>query len=189
VQRLKERQSVLVMVGERLAVCTVMGFHDGRAVLRTTERQAGGPMPEFSEDAQLTFEHGPNLVMLNGTLEHGFAEGELLFGVSDGVQVPPRRRDTRRRLRLPVTLVLPGGEERRARTTDVSSRGLGVEGVGHAEMGEVLGVRLSLPDGGLLVATGSVVRITADGTALLLESFQEGSRDQLAQVALHGTVG
>jgi hypothetical protein len=179
VQRLKERQSVLVMVGERLAVCTVMGFHDGRAVLRTTERQAGGPMPEFSEDAQLTFEHGPNLVMLNGTLEHGFAEGELLFGVSDGVQVPPRRRDTRRRLRLPVTLVLPGGEERRARTTDVSSRGLG----------EVLGVRLSLPDGGLLVATGSVVRITADGTALLLESFQEGSRDQLAQVALHGTVG
>ena len=86
-QRLKERQQVLVMVGERMAVCTVLGFHDGKAVLRTTERQRGGPMPEFSDDAQLTFEYGPNLVMLNGTLEHGFTEGDLIFSVSDGVQV------------------------------------------------------------------------------------------------------
>ena len=74
-QRLKERQSVLVMVGERMAVCTLAGFSDGAAVLVLTERQRGGPMPDFSPDAQLTFEYGPNLVMLNGTLQP--VEGEL----------------------------------------------------------------------------------------------------------------
>jgi transcriptional antiterminator Rof (Rho-off) len=186
VQRLKERQSVLIMVGERMAVCTVLGFHDGSAVLRTTERQRGGPMPSFSDDAQLTFEHGPNLVMLNGTLEHGFSPGDLIFSVSDGVQIPPRRRDTRRRLRLPVTLRLPSGEERRCRTTDVSARGLGVEGTDHAGVGEGLGVRLELPDGEVVVATASVVRMTEKATALQIEGFEEGSRERLGRLVLRG---
>jgi hypothetical protein len=186
VQRLKERQQVLVMVGERMAVCTVLGFHDGKAVLRTTERQRGGPMPEFSDDAQLTFEYGPNLVMLNGTIEHGFTEGDLIFSVSDGVQVPPRRRDTRRRLRLPVTVTLPDGEERRCRTTDVSARGLGIEGTDHAAVGEEVTVRLPLPDGDVIVGIASVVRITEGATALLIEAFEAGSRDRLGRLALRG---
>src|SRR5688500_18993335 len=119
------------MVGERMAVCTVAGFYDGAAVLNLTERQRGGPMPDFSPDAQLTFEYGPNLVMLNGTLQRGETEEHLLFSVSDGVQVPPRRRDSRRRARLPVTLRLPSGEEREGRTVDVSATGLSVEGADH----------------------------------------------------------
>ena len=52
----KARQALLVMVGERMAVCTLAGFSDGAAVLVLTERQRGGPMPDFSPDAQLTFE-------------------------------------------------------------------------------------------------------------------------------------
>ena len=98
---------MLVMVGERMAVCTLAGFSDGAAVLVLTERQRGGPMPDFSPDAQLTFEYGPNLVMLNGTLQRGLSAKELLFSVSDGVQVPPRRRDTRLRARLSVTCACP----------------------------------------------------------------------------------
>jgi hypothetical protein len=177
---------VLVMVGERMAVCTVLGFHDGSAVLRTTERQRGGPMPEFSADAQLTFEHGPNLVMLNGTLKHGFSPGDLIFSVNDGVQVPPRRRDTRRRLRLPVTLTRPDGEERRSRTTDVSARGLGVEGTDHAAVGEEVGVRLELAVGEVVVAIASVVRMTEGATALRIEGFEEGSQDRLGRFVLRG---
>ena len=133
---------MLVMVGERMAVCTLAGFSDGAAVLVLTERQRGGPMPDFSPDAQLTFEYGPNLVMLNGTLQRGLSAKELLFSVSDGVQVPPRRRDTRLRARLSVTVRLPSGEERETYTADVSATGMGVEGTDLAEAGEELGVRL-----------------------------------------------
>jgi hypothetical protein len=184
VQRLKERQSVLVMVGERMAVCTLAGFTDGAAVLVLTERQRGGPMPEFSPDAQLTFEYGPNLVMLNGTLQRGFSSKELLFSVSDGVQVPPRRRDSRLRTRLAVKLRLPSGEEHESFTADVSATGLGVEGSDHAVAGEELGVQLTLPDGTSVVATTSVVRIAGDVTALKIDRFEEGSRDRLGRFVL-----
>lgn len=183
-QRLKERQSVLVMVGERMAVCTLAGFTDGSAVLVLTDRQRGGPMPEFSPDAQLTFEYGPNLVMLNGTLQRGFSSKELLFSVSDGVQVPPRRRDSRLRTRLAVTLRLPSGDERESFTADVSATGLGVEGTDLAEAGEELGVRLTLPDGTAVVATTSVVRIAGPVTALRIERFEDGSRDRLGRFVL-----
>jgi hypothetical protein len=184
VQRLKERQSVLVMVGERMAVCTLAGFTDGAAVLVLTNRQRGGPMPEFSPDAQLTFEYGPNLVMLNGTLQRGFSSKELLFSVSDGVQVPPRRRDSRLRTRLAVVLRLPSGEERESFTADVSATGLGVEGSDLAVAGEEIGVRLTLPDGTAVVATTSVVRIAGEVTALKIERFEEGSRDRLGRFVL-----
>jgi hypothetical protein len=184
VQRLKERQSVLVMVGERMAVCTLAGFSDGAAVLVLTERQRGGPMPDFSPDAQLTFEYGPNLVMLNGTLQRGLSAKELLFSVSDGVQVPPRRRDTRLRARLSVTVRLPSGEERETYTADVSATGMGVEGTDLAEAGEELGVRLTLPDGTAVAATTSVVRVTGSVTALKIERFEEGSRDRLGRFVL-----
>ena len=90
-QRLKDGQSVLVMVQEKMALCTLTGFSDGAAVLLIGKRQHGGPMPDYSTDAQLTFESGPNLVMLNGIIERR-GEDELLFSVRDGVQVPPRRR-------------------------------------------------------------------------------------------------
>src|SRR5215218_90946 len=151
------------MVGERMAVCTLAGFSDGAAVLVLTERQRGGPMPEFSPDAQMTFEYGPNLVMLNGTLRRGLTDRDFVFSVSDGVQVPPRRRDTRLRVRLPVTVTLPSGEERATYTSDVSARGLGVEGTDHGARGDRLEVRLQLPgDEGPLVVTTSVVRIAGD---------------------------
>jgi hypothetical protein len=163
------------MVGERMAVCTLAGFTDGSAVLVLTDRQRGGPMPEFSPDAQLTFEYGPNLVMLNGTLQRGFSSKELLFSVSDGVQVPPRRRDSRLRTRLAVTLRLPSGDERESFTADVSATGLGVEGTG---------VRLTLPDGTAVVATTSVVRIAGPVTALRIERFEDGSRDRLGRFVL-----
>jgi hypothetical protein len=182
-QRLEEGQSVLVMVQEKMALCTLTGFSDGAAVLLIGERQHGGPMPDHAPDAQMTFESGPNLVMLNGILNRRGAD-ELLFSVTDGVQVPPRRRDSRLRTRLPVRLRLPSGEEREGFTADVSATGLGVEGDDHAGAGEQLGVRLALPDGTTVVATTSVVRVAGPVTALRIESFEEGSRDRLSDYVL-----
>lgn len=182
-QRLRERQSVLVMVGDRMAVCTLAGFADGKAVLVLTERQRGGPMPEFSADAQLTFEHGPNLVMLNGTLERGGTGNELRFSVSDGVQVPPRRKDSRLRARLPVAVRLPDGEERDTHTVDVSATGLGVRG-DLGPVGAQIAVRMTLPDRTEVAASTVVVRVAGDVTALRIERIETGSRDRLGRYVL-----
>jgi len=120
----------------------------------------------------------------HGTLQRGLSAKELLFSVSDGVQVPPRRRDTRLRARLSVTVRLPSGEERETYTADVSATGMGVEGTDLAEAGEELGVRLTLPDGTAVAATTSVVRVTGSVTALKIERFEEGSRDRLGRYVL-----
>ena len=66
----------------------------------------------------------------------------------------------------------------------MSATGLGVEGSDHAQAGEQLGVRLTLPDGTTVVATTSVVRIAGPVTALKIESFEEGSRDRLSDYVL-----
>jgi PilZ domain-containing protein len=182
-QRLKEGQSVLVMVQEKMALCTLTGFSDGAAVFLIGKRQHGGPMPEHAPDAQITFESGPNLVMLNGVLERRGGD-ELLFSVSDGVQVPPRRRDSRLRTRLPVRIRVPSGEEREGFTADLSATGMGLEGTDHAQPGQQLGIRLELPDGTTVVATTSVVRIAGPVTALKIETFEEGSRDRLSDYVL-----
>jgi hypothetical protein len=174
-QRLEQGQSVLVMVGERMAVCTLTAFSGGAAVLTPTGRQRGGPMPEFSPDCQITFEYGPNLVMLNGTLQRGDLEDDLEFRVSDGVQVPPRRRDSRLSVRCAVTLRLPSGEERETHTVDISATGLGVEGADHARAGAEVGVRFTLPEGRTVAATTSVVRASGNVTALKFDRFEEGS--------------
>jgi hypothetical protein len=183
-QRLEVGQSVLVMVGQRLAVCRLTGFADGAAVLTPTERQRGGPMPEFSPDAQLTFEHGPNLVMLNGTLRRDDEGTDLVFAVSDGVQVPPRRRDSRVQVELPVVVQPASGEPQETTTTDVSATGLGVKGTGHGEQGNVVGVRLTLADETVIAVRATVVRVIGEVTALRIESFEEGSAEPLRRYVL-----
>ena len=123
-------------------------------------------MPDFSPDAQLTFEYGPNLVMLNGTLQRGLSAKELLFSVSDGVQVPPRRRDTRLRARLSVTVPaavrrgardLHGGRER--------DRAWASRGPISRRQGRSSACGSTLPDGTAVAATTSVVRVTGSVTA------------------------
>jgi hypothetical protein len=183
-QRLVVGQSVLVQVGHRLAVCTLTGFADGAAVLTPTERQKGGPMPEFSDDAQLTFEHGSRLVMLNGTLQHDEVGPDLIFSVRDGVQLPPRRRDSRAQVALPAVVATAAGEERQAQTTDVSATGMGIEGTGHGRAGDTIGVRVTLPDATVVAVSAEIVRVGSTFTALRILSFEQGGRDALRRFVL-----
>jgi PilZ domain len=169
----------------KMAICTVAGFSEGDLVLRLTPRQHGGRLPDDAHDAQLTFDHGAQLVMLNGRLRRR-AEEELLFSVRDSVQVPPRRRDTRRKARLAAHVRLPSGEERDATTTDVSAGGLSIDGALPVKRGDAVTVRLDLPGGDTLTATASVVRVADSVTALRIEGFEEGDRLRLESYALAG---
>ena len=100
------------------------------------------------------------------------------------MQIPPRRRDSRLRVHLPVRLRLPSGRQRDARTADVSATGLGVEGTDHARHGEEVGVRLTLSDGTTVAAATRVVRVAGHVTALWIEQFEEGSRERLGDYVL-----
>ena len=133
---------MLVMVQEKMALCTLAGFSDGAAVLVIGKRQHGGPMPDYSPDAQLTFESGPNLVMLNGTLRARRAPRSCCSASATACR--SRRGGATRACApgSPSRVRLPSGEERESYTADVSATGLGVEGTDHAEAGEELGVRL-----------------------------------------------
>jgi hypothetical protein len=183
VQRLEEGQQVLVQVNLQVAICTLVGFSGGDAVLRLTPRQHGGPLPDDAHDVQLTFEHESGLVMLNGRLSRR-GETEIVFSVRDSVQVPPRRRDSRLRARLPARVRLPSGEQLEASTTDVSASGLSIEGALSVRSGDEVTVRLELPEGTPVVATTSVVRVSGSMTALRIERFEEGDRERLETYVL-----
>lgn len=169
----------------KMAICTVAGFSEGDLVLRLTPRQHGGPLPDEAHDAQLTFDHGAaQLVMLNGRLRRRGEEEEFLFSVRDSVQVPPRRRDTRRKARLPAHVRLPSGEEQTATTTDISAGGLSIDAALPVRPGDTMTVRVELPEGESVTATASVVRVDDASTALRIDGFEEGDRLRLESYAL-----
>lgn len=182
-QRLHEGQDVLVQVHLKMAVCTVAGFSGGDAVLRLTPRQHGGPLPDDAHDAQLTFDHSTQLVLLNGRLRRRGDE-EFLFSVRDSVQIPPRRRDTRRSARLPARVRLASGEERDVTTSDVSAGGVSIGAALPVRRGDRVTVRLVLPEGEPVTAVTSVVRAGGPVTALKIEGFEEGDRDLLERYVL-----
>jgi PilZ domain len=182
-QRLREGQDVLVQVQLKMAICVVAGFSGGDAVLRLTPRQHGGPLPDDAHDAQLTFDHKSQLILLNGRLRRR-DENLFMFSVRDSVQVPPRRQDTRRRARLSVHVRLPSGEEQEAKSTDVSAGGLSVDGALPVKPGDRLTVRIALPQGDPVVAETSVVRVAGAVTALKIDGFEEGDRDRLERFVI-----
>jgi PilZ domain len=183
-QRLQERQSVLLAVGERLAVCRVAGISGGKAVLMLTERQLGGPMPDEADDAEITFEHGTSLVVLKGGLVRRSSD-QLLFSVTDGVQVPPRRRDTRLRITLPVTVRSgDAGRETQTETADLSATGVGVTGSSFGMRGDEVHVVLELPEGGTVTGSGPIVRVAGGTTAIQLSTFGETGRERLESFVL-----
>jgi hypothetical protein len=184
VQRLQERQSVLLAVGEKLAVCRVAGIADGAAVLVLTARQLGGPMPDVADDAELTFEHGSALVVLKGGLRRR-TDDQLLFQVTDGIQVPPRRRNSRLRLRLRATVRnCATGAEVQADTSDVSAEGVGLVGAAFGAPGDRLDVTIELPDGTTVSGSGPIVRHGGGLTAVNLSMAEGDDRERLCAFLL-----
>lgn len=78
-----------------------------------------------------------------------------------GVQTIEQRKTERRVLRVPATLLLPGGQTFAVQTIDISLGGLGILAPAHAPNGARLSVQVGLP-----TTAGAPVRISAPVTVI-----------------------
>jgi hypothetical protein len=183
-QRLREHQRVVIVAGDAVAECRVAAIADAAAALVVVRQGGHGPLPDGASDAELAFEHGPGLVVLRGTLTRGATGEDLRFAVTDGVQLAARRRNSRLRVEVPVTLRHAGGAELATVSADLSATGVGVQVTGVADRGARLRVRIELPDGGPVEAVGTVVRVAGGVTAFDLHDFVADGRERLGAFVL-----
>jgi hypothetical protein len=184
VRRLRELQPVRVAVGGTVVDCRVAALTHDEAALVITRLRRGTAPPIFAHDALLAFTHGPGLVVLKGDLRRGRADGDLRFTVTDGVQVPSPRRASRLIVRLPVTVRRGEGEPVETETADLSATGMGVRATNVGEVGERVGVDLTLLGAGTVGAGGRVVRRTRWISGLHLDEFEGDGRERLGEFVL-----
>ena len=153
---------------------------------------AARPLPA---EAEMSFEHDRQIVMLSGTLLGG-DDVSARFRIDDAIAPRELRRFVRLNCTLPI-LVTPltddgreSGPSEEMRTVDISAGGLLLDRRG---MAGAVRVELDLPGGyGAVTASGRVVRNVADGSGVsfegldtetldLLDRFVLGVRHQLAQ--------
>jgi len=153
---------------------------------------AARPLPA---EAEMSFEHDRQIVMLSGTLLGG-DDISARFRIDDGIAPRELRRFARLAVSLPVAVTPLTDDGREAgpteemRTVDISAGGLMLDRRG---MSGAVRVELDLPGGyGAVAASGRVVRNVADGSGVsfegletetldLLDRFVLGVRHQLAQ--------
>jgi hypothetical protein len=153
---------------------------------------AARPLPA---EAEVSFEHERQIVMLSGTLLSG-DDVSARFRIDDGIAPRELRRFVRLAVSLPVG-VTPlnadgsvAGETETMHTVDISAGGVLLDRLG---LQGAVRVELDLPGGhGNVTATGRVVRNVADGSGVnfdaidadtqrMLDGFVLGVRHQLAQ--------
>ena len=153
---------------------------------------AARPLPA---EAEMSFEHDRQIVMLSGTLLGG-DDISARFRIDDGIAPRELRKFARLTVTLPVAVTPLTDDGREAgpaeemRTVDISAGGVLVDRQG---MSGVVRVSLELPGGfGELTASGRVVRNVPAGSGVSfegldvatverLDGFVLGVRHQLAQ--------
>jgi hypothetical protein len=153
---------------------------------------AARPLPA---EAEMSFEHDRQIVMLSGTLLGG-DDISARFRIDDGIAPRELRRFARLTVNLSVAVTPLTDDGREAgpteemRTVDISAGGLRLDRLG---MAGGVRVALELPGGyGAVTATGRVVRNVVDGSGVRfdgldtetlerLDRFVLGVRHQLAQ--------
>jgi hypothetical protein len=153
---------------------------------------AARPLPA---EAEMSFEHNRQIVMLSGMLMGG-DDLSARFRIDDGIAPRELRRFVRLAVGLPieVTPLTEDGAEAGApetmQTVDISAGGVLLD---RKELSGHVRVALALPGGhGTVRATGRVVRNVADGSGVhfddidaesqkMLDAFVLGVRHQLAQ--------
>jgi PilZ domain len=153
---------------------------------------AARPLPA---EAEMSFEHDRQIVMLSGTLLGG-DDISARFRIDDGIAPRELRKFARLTVALPVAVTPLTDDGREAgpaegmRTVDISAGGVLVDRQG---MSGVVRVSLELPGGfGELTASGRVVRNVPAGSGVSfegldvatverLDGFVLGVRHQLAQ--------
>jgi hypothetical protein len=153
---------------------------------------AARPLPA---EAEMSFEHERQIVMLSGTLL-GADDVSARFRIDDGIAPRELRRFVRLAVSLPISVTplsedgAEAGEVEAMNTVDISAGGVLLDRKG---MSGAVRVELDLPGGhGTVVASGRVVRNVADGSGVnfdaidadtqkTLDGFVLGVRHQLAQ--------
>jgi hypothetical protein len=153
---------------------------------------AARPLPA---EAEVSFEHERQIVMLSGTLLGG-DDVSARFRIDDGIAPRELRRFVRLAVSLPVGVTQlnadgsAAGETEMMHTVDISAGGVLLDRLG---LQGAVRVDLELPGGhGNVTATGRVVRNVADGSGVnfdsidadtqqMLDGFVLGVRHQLAQ--------
>jgi hypothetical protein len=153
---------------------------------------AARPLPA---EAEMSFEHERQIVMLSGTLL-GADDVSARFRIDDGIAPRELRRFVRLAVSLPIAVVAladdgsEAGDVETMNTVDISAGGILLDRKG---MSGAVRVELDLPGGhGTVVASGRVVRNVADGSGVsfdsidaetqrTLDGFVLGVRHQLAQ--------
>jgi hypothetical protein len=153
---------------------------------------AARPLPA---EAEMSFEHDRQIVMLSGTLLGG-DDLSARFRIDDGIAPRELRRFVRLNCTLPI-LVTPlsdegveTGPQETMQTVDISAGGVLLDRKG---MSGAVRVELDLPGGhGSVIASGRIVRNVSDGSGMsfdsidseaeaTLDGFVLGVRHQLAQ--------
>jgi hypothetical protein len=153
---------------------------------------AARPLPA---EAEMSFEHDRQIVMLSGTLLGG-DDISARFRIDDGIAPRELRRFARLAVSLPVAVTPLTDDGREAgpaeemHTVDISAGGVLLDRQG---MAGAVRVELDLPGGyGAIKASGRIVRNVADGSGVsfegldtetldLVDRFVLGVRHQLAQ--------
>jgi hypothetical protein len=153
---------------------------------------AARPLPA---EAEMSFEHDRQIVMLSGTLLGG-DDISARFRIDDGIAPRELRRFARLAVNLPIAVTpltddgREAGRTEEMRTVDISAGGVLLD---RQAMSGMVRVALELPGGfGELTASGRVVRNVPAGSGVSFEGLDEvtverldgfvlGVRHQLAQ--------
>jgi hypothetical protein len=145
---------------------------------------AARPLPA---EAQMTFEHNSQIVMLQGTLMGG-DDVSARFRIDDGIAPVEMRRFARLAVKLPIA-VTPLTEDGRdaGPTEELHTVDIGAGGVllDRRDMSGAVRVVLALPGGfGEVTATGRIVRNVADGSGVRFEDLDRETLDRLDRFVL-----
>jgi hypothetical protein len=180
VRRLRERQAVSLAVPtkdlEPVDVdCVVLLTEADMALLQT--RKPNGVQVELVDGvAVMGFVHEGRPVMLRGAAQQ-LTPTLFTFRVSDGVGVRQLRGRSRLRVRVPVTVAVPGEEPIDGYTIDLSRSGVALE-LRRPPAALEFEVRLLLPGRGPLTLSCRIVRELEAGLAVtFVDVPEEAARD------------
>jgi hypothetical protein len=145
---------------------------------------AARPLPA---EAEMSFEHNSQIVMLSGTLMGG-DDASARFRIDDGIAPVELRKFGRLAVKLAVAVTPLTDDGREAgpaeemHTVDISAGGVLLDRQG---MSGVVRVTLELPGGfGELTASGRVVRNVPAGSGVSFEGLDEATVDRLDRFVL-----
>jgi PilZ domain len=179
-------QSVNLHVRHARFTARVVQVRGAETTLAVSRGLPGAARP-LPAEAEMSFEHDSQIVMLSGTLL-GADDVSARFRIDDGIAPRELRRFARLAVSLPVAVTPLSDDGREAgpteelRTVDISAGGVLLDRQG---MAGAVRVEIDLPGGyGAMTAIGRVVRNVADGSGVSFEGLDAETLDLVDRFVL-----